>query len=84
MTLYQQARQEEFRKMDENKEFMQDWMKEGKKNWTLNQRKRAEAIARVKYFEDKEVKAYKDKLSKELDEATRELIGGVEEFERNL
>ena len=70
--------------MDENKEFMQDWLKEGKKNWTINQKKRAEAIARVKYFEDREVKAYKDKLSKELDEATVELIGGVQEFERNL
>lgn len=70
--------------MDENKEFMQDWLKEGKKNWTINQKKRADAIARVQYFEDREVKAYKDKLGKELDEATVELIGGVQEFERNL
>jgi polyhydroxyalkanoate synthesis regulator phasin len=50
--------------MDENKEFMQDWLKEGKKNWNINQKKRADAIARVKYFEDKEVKAYKDRLTR--------------------
>jgi 23S rRNA maturation-related 3'-5' exoribonuclease YhaM len=38
----------------------------------------------VKYFEDREVKIYKDRLAKELDEATKELIGGVDEFEKNL
>ncbi len=78
------ARNEEHRKMEENKEFMQEWLADGKRNWKLNQQKRADAIARVKYFEDREVKAYKDKLSKELDEATKELIGGVDEFEKNL
>jgi hypothetical protein len=78
------TRNESLRKMDENREFMSDWMAEGKKNWSINQKKRAEAIARVKYFEDREVKAYKDKLNKELDEATKELIGGVNEFESNL
>ncbi len=70
--------------MEENKEFMTQWMKEGHQNWKKNQTKRAEAIARVKYFEDREVKIYKDKLSKELDDATKELIGGVKEFEGNL
>lgn len=38
----------------------------------------------MKYFEDREVKIYKDRLAKELDEATKELIGGVDEFEKNL
>ena len=98
MSLYMDAREEERRKMEENKEFMADWLKEGKKNWRVNQQKRTDAIARVKYFEDREVKMYKDKLQKELDEATRELMGralgfadvpselmgGVDEFERNL
>jgi predicted Zn-dependent protease with MMP-like domain len=70
--------------MEENKEFMQDWLAEGKKNWNINKKKRADAIARIKYFEDREVKAYKDKLTQELEEATRELIGGVDEFEKNL
>lgn len=84
MSLYMETREEERRKMEENKEFMTDWLKEGHKNWRTNQKKRADAIARVKYFEDREVKAYKDKLQNELDEATRELMGGVDEFERNL
>ena len=59
-------------------------MTEGKQNWKKNQQKRADAIARVKYFEDREVKAYKDKLQKELDDATIELAGGIREFDGNL
>jgi hypothetical protein len=31
-----------------------------------------------------EVKAYKDKLNKELDEATKDMAGGINEFEMNL
>ena len=63
---------------------MNEWMDEGKKNWKANQTKRQDAIARQKYFEDKEVEAYKNKLMKELDEATREMGGGIDEFEKNL
>lgn len=84
MSLYMETRAESKRKLDENRDFMTQWLTEGKKNWQANQQKRADAIARVKYFEDREVKAYKGKLQKELDEATKELIGGVDEFERNL
>ena len=70
--------------MNENKQFMNEWIDEGKKNWKVNQTKRQEAIARQKYFEDKEVEAYKNKLMKELDEATAEMGGGIDEFEKNL
>lgn len=82
--MQQHARSEELRKLDENRDFMKQWMAEGKNNWESNWRKREEAIARAKYFEDREVQAYKKKIEREMDEATRELIGGVEEFERNL
>ena len=51
---------------------MKDWMKEGKDNWRINQKKRAEAIAKVKYFEDREVNIYKKKLENELNQATSE------------
>jgi len=30
------------------------------------------------------VKAYKNKLNKELDEATKDMAGGINEFEMNL
>jgi len=38
---------------------MKDWIQEGKKNWRINQAKRAEGIEKVKYFEDREVNIYK-------------------------
>ena len=58
--------------MIENQTFMKDWLKEGKDNWRINQKKRAEAIAKVKYFEDREVNIYKKKLENELNQATSE------------
>ena len=63
---------------------MKEWDAEGKKNWRANQKKMRDMVERQKYFEDKEVRAFKNKLMKELDEATTELIGGVDEFEKNL
>jgi hypothetical protein len=57
-----EARERELQKMEENKEFMTQWLKEGKQNWKKNQDRRVNAIARVKYFEDREVQAYKEKL----------------------
>ncbi len=38
----------------------------------------------MKYFEDREVKAYKDKLDNELNQATKELQNGIYEFDQNL
>ena len=70
--------------MEENKDFMNQWMKEGKQNWKKNQERRANAIARVEYFENREVQAYKNKLQKELDDATKELNNGIKEFDGNL
>lgn len=84
MSLYMETRENSKNLMDENRDFMKQWLAEGKKNWQINQTKRSDAIAREKYFEDKEVAAYKSRLMKELDHATREVMGGVDEFEKNL
>jgi len=41
-------------------------------------------IARVKYFEEKEVKEFKDKLNNELALATGEMSTGIAEFTKNM
>ena len=41
-------------------------------------------VERRKYFEDKEVEAFKNKVMKELDVATHEMSGGIDEFQKNL
>ena len=80
----QEQRMSSIHKLIENQTFMKDWMKEGKDNWRVNQKKRAEAIAKVKYFEDREVNIYKRRLENELNQATAEQINGVSDFEKNL
>lgn len=63
---------------------MQDWEAEGRQNWKINRETRAKEIARQLYFEDREIKVYKDKLTKQLDHHTQDFISGVEQFEENL
>ena len=63
---------------------MREWEEEGRQNWKQNQRTRADNIARQKYFEDREVNLYKEKLNRELMEATSEMRNGFSEFEKNL
>ena len=63
---------------------MKEWEEEGRQNWRVNQKLRADNIARQKYFEDREVNIYKAKLTKELNDATAEMSNGINEFDRNL
>ena len=83
-SLYQEQRQISFKKMEENKQFMSEWEKEGKEKWRGNLKNRQDTMDRQKYFEDKEVEVFKNRLNRELDVATKELVGGIDEFERNL
>lgn len=77
-------RQKSLQVMDENRQFMTEWQKEGKQNWKKNQQKKQDIIDRQQYFEDKEVQAYKNKLNRVLDEATKDMGGGIDEYEKNL
>ena len=83
-SITQGQREANIHKLTENQTFMKDWIQEGKKNWRINQAKRAEGIEKVKYFEDREVNIYKQRLENELLNATAEQINGVSDFEKNL
>lgn len=83
-SLQQTKRQDALRKMQENKEFMQEWETEGRQNWKQNRETRAKEIARQLYFDDREVMMYKDRLNKQLDYHTQDVIHGMEAFEENL
>ncbi len=63
---------------------MKEWTKEGEEKWKLNQQKREEAKAKVKYFEDREVNIYKTRLANEQLAATQEQINGILDFDKNL
>ena len=83
-SLQQTKRQDALRKMQENKEFMLEWESEGRQNWKSNRETRAKEIARQLYFDDREVMMYKDRLNKQLDYHTQDVIHGMEAFEENL
>jgi len=70
--------------MDENREYMADWNHENKKNWKANRQRQQDMKDREKYFQDLEVKAFKNKLERELDYATKDMGLGVIDFEKNL
>jgi len=63
---------------------MKQWEQEGIQNWKKNRSVREENMAKVKYFEDREVNLYKATLEKELNSATIEMKSGLSEFEKNL
>lgn len=82
--MQQEMRTKQLDTMADNRQFMQDWDSQNKKNWQKNQQKKREMIARAKYFEDKEVQEFKDKLNKELSHATGEMSTGIAEFTKNM
>lgn len=63
---------------------MQEWEKEGRKNWKQNRDIRFKEIERQLYFENREVKLYKDKLSKQMQYHTADMNQGIEEFHENM
>ena len=63
---------------------MQDWEKEGRKNWKQNSDIRFKEIARQQYFEDREIKLYKDKLTKQMVYHTADMNQGIDEFHENM
>jgi len=63
---------------------MHEWEAEGKQNWKQNRETRAKEIARQLYFEDREIKIYKDGLYKELEFHTQDMIQGFDEFQENM
>lgn len=63
---------------------MNEWNKTGLQNWKENRDTRAFEISRSEYFDDREVKLYRDNLDKELNFNTKDMQVGVAEFHENL
>ena len=73
MSIQQAKRQEAMRKLQENKQFMKEWEADGRKNWKQNREIRAKEIERQLYFENREIKLYKDKLTRALVQHTTDM-----------
>ena len=70
--------------MKENKDFMEEWTKTGMMNWKANREIRAQRIQKQLYFDDREVQIYKDRLTREFEFNTNDMITGIDEFQENL
>ena len=79
-----QQRAQNLSKLTENQVFMKDWQAAGKRNWKQNQSRRRESIARVRYFEDREVNIHKLKIKTEIARGAEEAMEGIRELEENL
>lgn len=63
---------------------MKDWEEQGKQNWKQNREIRAKEITKQLYFEDREIKLYKDSLNQKLNFNTEDMIKGIEFFHENM
>ena len=63
---------------------MKEWEAEGKQNWRTNQQTRADEIDRMMYFEEREVKIYKDNLNAVLEAHQSEQANGIDQFHENM
>jgi hypothetical protein len=63
---------------------MKDWEAEGRKSWKANRETRAQEIERQLYFENREVKLYKDRLTKQMVQHTADMNQGIDEFQENM
>lgn len=84
MSMQQSKRQDAIHKIQENQQFMKDWNEKGRQNWKVNQDRRAFEISRSNYFDDREIKIFKDSLNREFNLNTKEMQDGIAEFHENL
>lgn len=77
MSLQQNKRQEALGKMQENQQFMKEWNDTGRQNWKKNQDRRAFEISRSNYFDDREIKIFKDGLDRELNHNNLDMQAGI-------
>lgn len=63
---------------------MKEWFAEGHKNWQSNQDIRLKEIQRQNYFEEREIKVYKDKLQAQQIIHDQDMQAGFEQFQENM
>lgn len=77
-------RQKQIDQLKENKEFMEEWMRKGRKDWTKNKKVTLERIRKQEVLEKALTDQYINKIKKNMNDATEDVIYGVDSFEKNL
>lgn len=83
-SLLMERRQQQIEQLKENQEFMDEWMKKGKKDWGKNKRVTLERIQKEQILEKALTDKYINKIKKNMTDATDDVVGGIDSFEKNL
>lgn len=82
--LLMERRQKQIEQLKENKEFMEEWMKKGKKDWSKNKRVTLERIHKEQVLEQALTNKYINKIKQNMQDATDDVVGGIDNFEKGL
>jgi len=82
--LLMERRQQQIEQLKENQEFMDEWMKKGRKDWTTNKKVTLERIRKEEVLNKALTDKHINKLKKNMEDATDDVVGGVDSFEKNL
>ena len=82
--LLMDRRQKQIEQLKENKEFMEEWMKKGRRDWTKNKKVTLERISKQEILEKALTDKYINTIKKNMQDATDDVVNGVDSFENNL
>ena len=77
-------RQNQIELLKDNKEFMIEWEKKGKKDWAKNKRTKLERIQKEEVLNKALVDKHINRIKKNINDATDEVVYGIDSFEKNL
>lgn len=82
--LLMDRRQKQIEQLKENKEFMDEWMKKGRRDWTKNKKVTLERIRKQEILEKALTDKYINTIKQNMQGATDDVVNGIESFENNL
>lgn len=82
--LLMDRRQKQIEQLKENKEFMDEWMKKGRRDWTKNKKVTLERIRKQEILEKALTDKYINTIKQNMQDATDDVVNGIESFENNL
>ena len=82
--LLMDRRHKQIEQLKANKEFMDEWMKKGRGDWTKNKKATFERIRTQEIFEKALTDKYINAIKQNMQDATDDVVNGIESFENNL
>jgi hypothetical protein len=82
--LLMDRRQKQIEQLKENREFMDEWMTQGKKNWAKNKRVTLERMRKEEILNKALTDKHINKIKQNMENATDDVVGGIDNFEKNL